>query len=312
MYPWLAKAIQHFQRARAGHAWLIYGDRGLGKADLANYLAQYKLCHHTNNQIPCGTCKSCLLYLHKNHPDLYQVSPEKTVLGVDDIRNLIEHLQLSAQQGTKKIALIHQAQRLNLSASNALLKILEEPPAQTLIFLITDKPWRLISTVRSRCQRLYIPTPPRCKVNDWLQSQGLDSQQTTVSILNMRATPLRRQYQLQHPEQDDLEIQLQRALCSQPQLPQGDTQTLLMFVDALQIILLEIFKYQMMKMRLSYSSTSVTLKPLITELEQQPSLYIEKFYRELSELKVLANETMLGNLNVHLSACLTKWCALFF
>lgn len=95
-----------------------------------------------------------------SHADLFTARPSNKMrqIHADQVRSLITDIQHSPSQGAKKVAILYEADRLNLSAANAFLKTLEEPPGDTTILLLTTKPYALLDTIRSRCLNFKIPS----------------------------------------------------------------------------------------------------------------------------------------------------------
>ena len=181
LLPWHEAAWQALAARRAAGrvppALLVTGARGLGKRAFAERFARALLC--STDAGPCGACQSCVLFAAGNHPDhrvLQRAVDEETGkqrkdITVDQVRELIEDLQLSSQRGGWKTTLVEPADALNRNAANAFLKTLEEPPARTLLVLITARPDRLLATVRSRCERLAIRPPERAVARAWLERE---------------------------------------------------------------------------------------------------------------------------------------------
>ncbi|MHB1586871.1 MAG: DNA polymerase III subunit delta' [Acidiferrobacteraceae bacterium] len=169
---------------RLGHALLFGGPRGTGKRVLARLMADTLLCHDGGPDGPCGTCRSCALTASGAHPDLFLTgTPEGgSGIGVDDIRALTEFMGLKAHTSRRKVALILDSDLLSLNAANALLKILEEPPSESYLFLVSDRPRRLPITLRSRCIRCAVPVPPRDDGLAWLQGQALPEEITVAHM----------------------------------------------------------------------------------------------------------------------------------
>lgn len=113
-------------------------------------------------EAPCCRCPQCRKVLSGNHPDIITVDdPEKKTVPVNLIRQAREDLFIRPNEGKRKIYLIPRAQDLGLPGQNALLKVLEEPPAYGVFLLLTDNPEKLLPTVRSRCTELKLqPLPP--------------------------------------------------------------------------------------------------------------------------------------------------------
>ena len=146
----LEQLMRSVQAGRIVHALLFSGPRGTGKRTAARWFAQTMLCRGEDR--PCGVCPACKQFLSGAHPDVRVLQPEKNVIKVEAIRDLIEYLSLRPYEGGKHIAIIEQADRMNPNAQNALLKTLENPSGDVMFFLITDAPGGLLSTILSRCQ----------------------------------------------------------------------------------------------------------------------------------------------------------------
>ena len=171
----LNKAIE---QDRMPHALLISGPSGIGKERLATALAQRLRCAAEMNNYACGACKSCQLLAAGFHPDLSILQPAEEGKGIliPDVRKLCSTLDKTAQQGGWKIAIIVPGEAMNISASNALLKSLEEPQGKTLLILVSHRPSLLSATIRSRCQKKSLLPPPRDTARQWLSDVlGQDS-----------------------------------------------------------------------------------------------------------------------------------------
>lgn len=194
--PWQKEVWDRFNRAvevdRLPHALLLHGSSGVGKRRLAITFAQRMLCAAKANQYACGTCKSCKLLLAGSHPDLSILEPaeEGKKILVDNVRKLCTKLNTTAQQGGWKIGLILDADTMNINASNALLKSLEEPQGKTLLILISDRLHALLPTIRSRCQKQYLPIPNVGIVTDWLTEVSGNSADVSKAIEVSNGCPL--------------------------------------------------------------------------------------------------------------------------
>ena len=176
-YPWQSAQWKKLQAAidqnRIPHAMLMVGGQGTGVSQFVDALVAKVLCTGTTTDIACGECKSCVLLQAGNHPDLFRVGPEEEgkAIKVETIRDLIFSIQLSSQYGRYKIAVINPAEAMNRSASNSLLKTLEEPPASSLLILISQQPSLLPVTIRSRCQRINFVTRIDEESTRWLANR---------------------------------------------------------------------------------------------------------------------------------------------
>ena len=161
--------IQAYAAQRLHHAWLLCGPVGIGKATFAYRAARFLLAHI--NPVGEAVQSATSLFVssdskvfheveHESNPDCHSVEIEiekgkpKKFISVDAIRDLSSALRNTAGTGGWRIAIIDSIDQLNINAANALLKILEEPPRNTLFLLISHQPGLLLPTLRSRCQKL--------------------------------------------------------------------------------------------------------------------------------------------------------------
>lgn len=176
------------------HALLLTGRRGIGKLRFAQQLVELLLCESSQQQ-PCGSCKGCRLIRAETHPDFRIVSPpeDKKVISVDQIRDLSSYLSLTAQYGGYQVVIITPADAMNVNAANSLLKTLEEPPANTLLMLLSDRPASLTATIRSRCQVIDFERPTEKVALEWLKNQQpeLDGEMCKTVLALADGAPLR-------------------------------------------------------------------------------------------------------------------------
>lgn len=196
MYPWLTKPYQQLVdpviHNRAHHGLLLNYTQGSGENELISLFINRLLCQSPHQQDPCGQCHSCLLFKAETHPDFYTVTLEKDKksIGVEQIRQLTEKVYEHAQQGGAKVIWIKQASLMTEAAANALLKTLEEPPAQTFFILSDHRINQLPATVRSRCFYFYLSLPSLDDSIAWLKQhyqQYNDNQLATALLLNENA-----------------------------------------------------------------------------------------------------------------------------
>ena len=197
LLPWHDQQWQQMQLARTNdrlpHALLLEGPDGIGLNHFAQCLARNLLCdQHQASEIACGNCKNCHLLHAESHPDLQNIGPEEEgkQIRVEQIRKLIEFINLTSQYGQYKIVIIDPAENMNRSTANTLLKTLEEPPAQSLIMLISHRPNLLPITIRSRCQRIrFNPTFSDASVH-WLRDKLNDSVNAVELLKAAQGAPL--------------------------------------------------------------------------------------------------------------------------
>jgi DNA polymerase-3 subunit delta' len=161
--------LRQWASGRMHHAWLFAGARGIGKATLAYRLARFLLSfpdsrragERTSLFVPSESPVAHRITA-RGHADLisleraYDAKAErlKSEIAVDDVRRVSGFFSRTAGEGGWRIAIVDAAEDLNTESANALLKILEEPPARSLFVLVSHQPGRLLPTIRSRCLRL--------------------------------------------------------------------------------------------------------------------------------------------------------------
>jgi DNA polymerase-3 subunit delta' len=147
-------------RDKLSHAWLILGGEAAERRALADYAARALLC--SGGEKPCGVCPHCRKMLKGIHPDLsvLEREPDKREISVAQIRALRQEAWVLPNEGRRRVFLLPEADCLNLSAQNALLKVLEEPPAYAAFLLLGEGPGSFLPTVRSRCLTLWAAPAP--------------------------------------------------------------------------------------------------------------------------------------------------------
>ena len=200
--PWqqrvLDGALAALADGRLGHALLFTGAARMGKGELATRLAQRLLCPTPGTDgLACGRCRACQLFAAGTHPDFKFTSfiPNdkgdklRSELIVDQVRELGHWFSLTPQMGAAQVAMITPAHAMNLNASNALLKTLEEPSGNRYLLLVTDRPGRLPATIRSRCQRLEFRPPGTAEAMAWLRTQGHGEPALAAALQASRGHP---------------------------------------------------------------------------------------------------------------------------
>lgn len=192
-------------RERLPHALLLHGGRGIGKRHLVKAFAELLLCEAPVDAAPCGRCAGCQLVAADNHPDLRWLTPAASMpsrddtdlngedsqadssdtrsskgakpsreIVIDQVRKISEFLSISSHRGGRRVVLLLPAEALNASASNALLKMLEEPPPGTTFLAVSDQLDAVLPTILSRCVLLRAPSPSRTQSLAWLRSIGVE------------------------------------------------------------------------------------------------------------------------------------------
>ena len=201
-------------RLDAPHAMLFTGPAGIGKLDFARALSTYWLCETPTGDRACGTCPACRYIAVGHHPDLQRIRPEAVALAegleepedddggegsdssatdtyadgadksssrqpsreirIGQIQALIKASSIGSHRQGRRVTLIYPAESMNGFTANALLKLLEEPPPDNHLILVSDAPERLLATVRSRCQQIRLPVPEPAVAARWLKSEGVE------------------------------------------------------------------------------------------------------------------------------------------
>ncbi|RKO67964.1 DNA polymerase III subunit delta' [Desulfofundulus salinus] len=168
----LCRAVE---QNRVSHAYLFAGPDGVGKTTTALAFGAALLCRQPDCGDACGQCRDCRQVAGQNHPDLHRIAPEGASIKIGQMREMLRRITLSPYQGQRQIFLVEQADLMTHEAANCLLKTLEEPPAGTVLVLISDRPQALLPTILSRCQIFtFHPLPAE-------QVAGILERETAVS-----------------------------------------------------------------------------------------------------------------------------------
>ncbi len=168
-----ATFLDAMTQGRRHHAWLLTGPRGIGKATLAWRMARFLRTEETDGPGLFGDAGAPTLDVVKDHPVARRMAALadpgtllirrawdadrkrlKAQITVDEVRKLNSFFGLSATDGGSRVVIVDSADEMNPSAANALLKVLEEPPARAVLILVSHQPARLLPTIRSRCRVL--------------------------------------------------------------------------------------------------------------------------------------------------------------
>lgn len=160
---------------RVAHAYLFYGPDGVGKRKTALIFAQLLNCEGYPADEPCETCLQCRKVKTGNHPDVFSIQPSSGSLKIAQIRALQEKAYFGCYEGRFKVIMIDDAHSMTVEAANCLLKILEEPPEDTVFLLIADDPQKLPSTVLSRSQPVPFNPLDEDVIQDILAKQGIET-----------------------------------------------------------------------------------------------------------------------------------------
>jgi DNA polymerase-3 subunit delta' len=232
-------AVSHLKTAmlagRLSHAYLFLGADGVGKATTAMALAAALNCDQPGEDgDACGVCPSCRRLAAGTHPDFLVISPpeSKNQISIDQIRELRRLTEYPPLGGGWRVVLIKPAEALsaNIAAANALLKTLEEPPAQHLLVLTARGEADLLPTIVSRCHKLALAPLPTALIIRELQSRrGLSSSQAAL-VTALSGGSLGRALTL-NPE--ELVQQLDQVLADLGRIQQGSASAVLEWAQRL-------------------------------------------------------------------------------
>lgn len=223
------------QPKRRPSAWLIHGASGTGKRQLASALLAAHVCEQPQaTGEACGACPACLWLKQGQHPDVRvvggqlpgiqipdgdadgksakesakdsskvsddQAGGNQGDVGIDEVRAIASFVNIGSHRRGLRVAAFPRADRLSIPAANALLKTLEEPPADMLFILVTDRLKDLPATVISRCRKLLVASPSAAQAASWLSEQGVgDPQRVLAAAGGAPLTALTLSQQPEHP-----------------------------------------------------------------------------------------------------------------
>ena len=173
-----AMAFLRQAASRPHHAYVLAGPEGGGKQQAARAFAAALLCSGGG----CGTCRDCRLALEDKHPNEVVVEPEGRDIHVDTVRADVWHpAYRTAPEPGRKVFVIREADRLNPAAADVLLKVLEEPPADTVLLLLSARPDELPETVMSRCHVVTFGPLSEPFVVETLVAEGVDPDRAALA-----------------------------------------------------------------------------------------------------------------------------------
>lgn len=187
---------------RVGHAYLLTGPKGVGKAALASGFAQSLCCTESEDgdlPRPCSACRACRNVARRAHPDVewfdlaaqtsFDPDASQTSLTIDTVRRLRGAAALFPLEARRRIIIVDDAETLLEPAQQALLKTLEEPPPAVTILLLTDDAEVLLETVRSRCQDVRVRPVPEGVIERALVERGTDERESAAIAVLSRGAP---------------------------------------------------------------------------------------------------------------------------
>lgn len=182
----IKKALLNTLSPLKHHAYLLVGERGLGKTTLGRLIAQKLLCENPTQDDSCGKCSACTSIQKNQHPDVLEVDAASHS-KVEETREIISQCSLAPLHAQLKIYLIDEVHMLSTHSFNALLKTLEEPPAHVVFILATTHEEKIPPTVRSRCLKFFLSKPSSAQMHEFLkefcEERNLSYDQEVLQIL---------------------------------------------------------------------------------------------------------------------------------
>lgn len=170
----LKELLHHRVQGRGlSHAYILSGPEGSGRHTLARLLAQAMVCTGEAGERPCGRCPQCRKAAEGYHPDISVLTgpAEGKPITVDQIRSLRADAHIRPNEAQRKVYLLEEADQMNASAQNAMLKLLEEGPAYAAFLLLAGNEGGLLETVRSRCEEITLSPVPLNECVRWLHQR---------------------------------------------------------------------------------------------------------------------------------------------
>ncbi|KRK79810.1 DNA polymerase III subunit delta' [Companilactobacillus nodensis] len=154
------RVLREFQKIiqsnMLSHAYLIDSASSKIRQQVAIWLAQSQFCENLQDGMPDQTCQKCQTIALGDNPDVLEIRTDKNSIGVDDIKYFKKEASMTATQGSRRILIIDEAEKMTNAASNNLLKTIEEPEGNLMMILLADSAKQLLQTIRSRVQTFHL------------------------------------------------------------------------------------------------------------------------------------------------------------
>ncbi|MDH5107816.1 DNA polymerase III subunit delta' [Lentilactobacillus kefiri] len=164
------------------HAYLFTGEDGAGQFSVAMGVAMRLFCTNVQNGMPCGKCAECVRIMNYDHPDVVVTKPDGQSIKIDQIRHVKSEFTKSAMEGSKKVFIISEAEKMTTGAANGLLKFIEEPTGNVVSFLISKNRNLVLPTIISRTQVVEFPSLSKKLMVKELQPSGVKPSEVNLMI----------------------------------------------------------------------------------------------------------------------------------
>ena len=173
------------KRKQLTHAYLIEHLDSTVSYDFSLWLAQSVFCIHMIDGLPCGNCDTCRRIESFDFPDVNTVEPDGQRIKVDQVREIKQTFIRSGMESRQKVLIIREAEKMTTSAANSLLKFIEEPDGLMYVFFLTSNTNRILPTIQSRCQQVYLKPVSKKSIESRLKEQGELSNQTIQLLVEL-------------------------------------------------------------------------------------------------------------------------------
>ncbi len=175
---------QVIKEKRLPHAMMLEGSEGIGKLSLGMQMTQAIFCDSLTGD-GCGVCRNCIKMMHDNHPDFMLIEPDGNQIKNAQIESFQEFVNIKPYDAAYKVIIIKDADKMNASSQNRILKTLEEPPAHVIVIMLTTNSESLLPTVLSRSLIIKLSGVHQNLVVDYLKAQYETSQEEAEMIAKL-------------------------------------------------------------------------------------------------------------------------------
>jgi DNA polymerase-3 subunit gamma/tau len=186
----VATLTNAIEEGRVHHAFLLTGIRGVGKTTTARIIAKNLNCEKGETATPCEVCPNCVAIKNGSHPDVIEFDAASNT-GIEDVKVIISSTHYAPIMGRKKVFIIDEIHMLSTKAFNALLKTLEEPPANIVFVFATTESRKVPITILSRCQKFFLRALKQEEISFHLKSvatkEGFEVEDEALNIISSKA-----------------------------------------------------------------------------------------------------------------------------
>ncbi|AQX52977.1 DNA polymerase III subunit delta' [Priestia flexa] len=165
---------------RVAHAYLLEGSKGTGKKEISFLFAKRLFCLNPHEHEPCYECINCKRIDSGNHPDVHFIEPDGLSIKKEQVQYLQAEFTKTGVESNKKLYIINHVDKMTVSASNSLLKFLEEPTDGTYAILLTETIQKLLDTIISRCQVISLRSLTEKQLAEQLMNHNLSRADATL------------------------------------------------------------------------------------------------------------------------------------